>query len=373
MRSTGSISTCCRGKCLGVVGESGSGKSATFLSVMGLVRPPGRIVDGPIRFDGIELTSLDERARRALRGDSGARAGVSPCRTRIALSNSTASFTINGFHLPFDQVLRTQAGLVKVHDSIEFRFAFGGWQPYCPFRREARKRASSRPCGRLRVRIRIGPGQRDRCRYRARCGRRYRHRRTAEGCPLRIQWRPASGAADAAGPDATCGSAVSSSAATTNCSQVRVSSRHCRKGQPRHAQGGDAWPVAELRGNRPARFLHRRPMRGRHAAGHERRSRAESLYPGSQFGLRYLQQVRRAAGFVHREPALGRRCVDLQRRVVRRSDRGLRRAGGSLDTYPLRVRVVRQQHRPALFPVHRGVEDRRPGCRRLVAVSGAHR
>jgi oligopeptide/dipeptide ABC transporter ATP-binding protein len=57
-----------RGECLGVVGESGSGKSATFLSVMGLVRPPGRLVAGSIRLDGVELTTLADRPRRALRG-----------------------------------------------------------------------------------------------------------------------------------------------------------------------------------------------------------------------------------------------------------------------------------------------------------------
>jgi len=58
------------GECLGVVGESGSGKSATFASVMGLVRPPGRVVEGAITFDGQELTTLDARARRRLRGRS---------------------------------------------------------------------------------------------------------------------------------------------------------------------------------------------------------------------------------------------------------------------------------------------------------------
>ena len=34
------------GECLGVVGESGSGKSVTFLSVMGLIKKPGRIASG---------------------------------------------------------------------------------------------------------------------------------------------------------------------------------------------------------------------------------------------------------------------------------------------------------------------------------------
>jgi len=56
------------GECLGVVGESGSGKSVTFASVMGLIRSPGRIDSGSIRFDGRELVSLDTAAYRRLRG-----------------------------------------------------------------------------------------------------------------------------------------------------------------------------------------------------------------------------------------------------------------------------------------------------------------
>ena len=40
------------GECLGVVGESGSGKSVTFASVMGLIKVPGRIEGGSIRFQG---------------------------------------------------------------------------------------------------------------------------------------------------------------------------------------------------------------------------------------------------------------------------------------------------------------------------------
>jgi oligopeptide/dipeptide ABC transporter ATP-binding protein len=56
------------GECLGIVGESGSGKSVTFASVMGLVRPPGRIEGGRIEFEGRDLLALDERARRRLRG-----------------------------------------------------------------------------------------------------------------------------------------------------------------------------------------------------------------------------------------------------------------------------------------------------------------
>ncbi len=59
-----------RGETLGVVGESGCGKSVTALSVLRLVPPPsGRIVSGSVRFDGVDLLTLDSRAMRAIRGN----------------------------------------------------------------------------------------------------------------------------------------------------------------------------------------------------------------------------------------------------------------------------------------------------------------
>ena len=65
-----------RGRTLGVVGESGSGKSVGARSLMQLVDPPGRIVEGSImlnRADGstVDISSLDPRgpAIRAIRGD----------------------------------------------------------------------------------------------------------------------------------------------------------------------------------------------------------------------------------------------------------------------------------------------------------------
>jgi oligopeptide/dipeptide ABC transporter ATP-binding protein len=56
------------GECLGIVGESGSGKSVTFASVLGLVRPPGRIVAGSIRYLGEDLLALDRQQLRRIRG-----------------------------------------------------------------------------------------------------------------------------------------------------------------------------------------------------------------------------------------------------------------------------------------------------------------
>lgn len=57
-----------RGEVLGLVGESGSGKSVTGFSLIGLVDPPGRIVRGSIRLNGVELTDLSHAALRKLRG-----------------------------------------------------------------------------------------------------------------------------------------------------------------------------------------------------------------------------------------------------------------------------------------------------------------
>ena len=52
----------------GVVGESGSGKSVTALSIVRLLRPPGKIVGGSIGFNGRDLTRLSEREMHRVRG-----------------------------------------------------------------------------------------------------------------------------------------------------------------------------------------------------------------------------------------------------------------------------------------------------------------
>ncbi len=54
---------------LAIVGESGCGKSMTALSLMRLVPdPPGRIVGGAVRLNGVDLLKLDDDAMRGVRG-----------------------------------------------------------------------------------------------------------------------------------------------------------------------------------------------------------------------------------------------------------------------------------------------------------------
>ena len=59
-----------RGETLGVVGESGCGKSVTALSILRLIPdPPGKIVDGEILFEGINLLDLSPAEMRRIRGN----------------------------------------------------------------------------------------------------------------------------------------------------------------------------------------------------------------------------------------------------------------------------------------------------------------
>ncbi|WP_223423826.1 ABC transporter ATP-binding protein [Tateyamaria pelophila] len=58
-----------RGEIMGLVGESGSGKSITGFSILGLIDPPGRIVEGAIRFNGEDIAQASQQRLAGLRGN----------------------------------------------------------------------------------------------------------------------------------------------------------------------------------------------------------------------------------------------------------------------------------------------------------------
>jgi oligopeptide/dipeptide ABC transporter ATP-binding protein len=90
------------GETLGIVGESGSGKSATCLSVLGLIPPPGKIVGGKVIFEGRNLVELSERQLREIRGK------------RIGMVFQDPMTSLNPFLTIGDQLTET----LLVHDRL---------------------------------------------------------------------------------------------------------------------------------------------------------------------------------------------------------------------------------------------------------------
>ena len=82
-----------RGEVLGLIGESGAGKSTLGLAAMGFARPGCRLTSGSIRFDGVELMSARERAKRKLRG------------SRITYVAQSAAASFNPAHRLIDQTI----------------------------------------------------------------------------------------------------------------------------------------------------------------------------------------------------------------------------------------------------------------------------
>ena len=58
-----------KGKIIGLVGVSGCGKSMTAKSIMGLLKSPGRVAGGSIRFEDQDLTRLSDKELRKICGN----------------------------------------------------------------------------------------------------------------------------------------------------------------------------------------------------------------------------------------------------------------------------------------------------------------
>ncbi|MFP4055693.1 MAG: ABC transporter ATP-binding protein [Candidatus Brocadiia bacterium] len=99
---------------VGLVGESGCGKSVTALSILQLVRPPGRVVGGRVMLhrdgEAVELTKLDphSRAIRQVRGND------------IAMIFQEPMTSLNPVYTVGDQI----AEAVRLHQRLDRRRAW---------------------------------------------------------------------------------------------------------------------------------------------------------------------------------------------------------------------------------------------------------
>jgi len=87
---------------LGIVGESGSGKTVTGRSILGLIRPPGRVRARKLFFDGLDMQRADEKRLRQIRG------------SRISMVMQDPKFSLN----PVMKVGRQIAEACRIHTRI---------------------------------------------------------------------------------------------------------------------------------------------------------------------------------------------------------------------------------------------------------------
>jgi peptide/nickel transport system ATP-binding protein len=88
------------GEIVGLVGESGSGKSVSATAILGMIRRPGRILTGSIRFEGVDLLRLSENEMRNYRG------------RRIAMISQSPRTSLN----PVISVGRQISRIFEIHE-----------------------------------------------------------------------------------------------------------------------------------------------------------------------------------------------------------------------------------------------------------------
>ena len=93
-----------RGEIMGLVGESGSGKSITGFSILGLIDPPGRIVEGSIKFNGDEIANAPQEQLAKLRGN------------RISMIFQDPQTSLNPLMTVEDQLIET----IQTHSDVSY-------------------------------------------------------------------------------------------------------------------------------------------------------------------------------------------------------------------------------------------------------------
>jgi oligopeptide/dipeptide ABC transporter ATP-binding protein len=92
-----------KGETLGLVGESGCGKSVTSLSIMQLLaRPPAKIEQGEILYNGTDLLKLSAEDMRKIRGNKISMIFQEPMTSLnpvFTVGNQVAEVLINHFHI----------------------------------------------------------------------------------------------------------------------------------------------------------------------------------------------------------------------------------------------------------------------------------